>query len=96
MKQDLVHLLQYEYNTGQVIHHKDMSDFNMHIRFLSRREIKIVFDIYNDVPTSSDKTVYIVDLEEESHTLEPSSPSDGAAFYALSLQALYGVMLQTH
>ena len=64
-----------------------MSDFNIHTDFYPGDEIKIVFDIYNDVPTSSDKTVYIVDLEEGNpHTLEPSSPSDGAAFYALSLQ----------
>ena len=43
-----------------------MSDFNIHTDFYPGDEIKIVFDISNDVPTTSDKTVYIVDLQEGS------------------------------
>lgn len=48
-----------------------MSNFTLNTNFAPGDEIKIVFDIYNEVPTNSDKTVYIVDLQEGSpHSVE--------------------------
>jgi len=41
-----------------------MSDFSLNTNFQVGDEIKIVFDIQNNAPLGSDKTVYIVDLQE--------------------------------
>jgi hypothetical protein len=41
-----------------------MSNFTIDTDFKPGDEIKIVFDISNEVPTTTDKTVYIVDLQE--------------------------------
>jgi len=41
-----------------------MSNFTIDTDFKPGDEIKIVFDISNQVPTNTDKTVYIVDLQE--------------------------------
>ena len=41
-----------------------MSNFTINTDFNPGDEIKIVFDISNEVPTTTDKTVYIVDLQE--------------------------------
>ena len=41
-----------------------MSDFSLNTNFQVGDEIKIVFDIQNNAPLCSDKTVYIVDLQE--------------------------------
>lgn len=47
-----------------------MSNFCINTDFNPGDEIKIVFDIHNAVPTTTDKTVYIVDLQEGSpHTI---------------------------
>lgn len=47
-----------------------MSNFCVNTDFNPGDEIKIVFDIYNAVPNTTDKTVYIVDLQEGSpHTI---------------------------
>ena len=43
-----------------------MSNFCVDTDFKPGDEIKIIFDINNSVPTSSDKTVFIVDLQEGS------------------------------
>jgi hypothetical protein len=41
-----------------------MSNFTINTDFNPGDEIKIVFDISNEIPTTTDKTVYIVDLQE--------------------------------
>jgi len=41
-----------------------MSNFTINTDFQVGDEIKIVFDIYNEIPTTVGKTVYIVDLQE--------------------------------
>lgn len=43
-----------------------MSNFTIDTDFNPGDEIKIVFDINNEVPSNTDKTVYIVDLQEGS------------------------------
>ena len=47
-----------------------MSNFTINTGFKIGDEIKIVFDISNEVPATADKTVYIVDLQEGTpHTI---------------------------
>ena len=48
-----------------------MSNFTINTDFQVGDEIKIVFDIFNEIPTTAGKTVYIVDLQE----MQPNHPS---------------------